>query len=151
MNATPEEVVDMVRVISEALNVPVPPIMCNPRRKISCYKPLSKCIELEKSILGNPRLWSTVIHEVAHHVDFTRQPPGHRAGRRHHDRGFVKCLLECIDVMYISRDEYFWHTEYKSIRAMFPVYVFNSKQKHELRTAAAATKIMNVQLNGVPV
>ena len=139
-----ETLLAVIQQLSEKFGVDVPTMTINRRRSISCYKPKYKRIELEKNILDQAWAFSTVVHEFAHHLDFTRQPSHTRRGRMHHDRVFMGCLLECVTVAYSSRDEYFWHKEYRSIQNRFPGYVIASKKKFDDRVAAAVKKWENV-------
>jgi predicted SprT family Zn-dependent metalloprotease len=143
---TPETIVEAIQKLSEEFNVPMPGVKCNPRRKVSCYKPRSKSIEFEKAICEKVWAWSVVIHEFAHYLDFMRQPMGTRRDRRHHDRQFTRVLIEVIDKFYSERDCYFWHREYRSIKAMYPGYVIASKKKFDEALAMAVEKFQQQEV-----
>lgn len=73
-----------------------------------------KSVSVHSSPVGGWSIANTLIHEFAHHLDYSRR------GKTFHDKPFWEALTEVAAAWYGNPAEYCWHLEYATIRAAGP-------------------------------
>ena len=113
----PEDIKDNVTMICKKLKVRKPKIKLNPRGRRGKYYSRQRMIDIHLNCWRG--IEQCVLHELAHHLEYTRNGGRSAEPNTAHGATFVACLVQVTNIWYGHHSEYDWSTEYSTVQKIY--------------------------------